>query len=161
MSQLFSDSLGARCQVKLRLICLAISFRQTYCLYSHIIIMLTGMGILRIFPHLRIFFKVLPIFCISADFTVSSFLHSNQRERNAGKKCLQNNPNRASERNAENCSQKISLTEPQLWEPLTVSVMRSAHFHFANFRCFEWQQSCLGDAFSASMLFLVGGSEVA
>ena len=32
---------------------------------------------------------------------VLSFPHSNQRERNAGKKCLQNNPNRASERNAE------------------------------------------------------------
>ena len=28
----------------------------------------TGMGILRIFPHLRIFFSVLPIFRISADF---------------------------------------------------------------------------------------------
>ena len=32
---------------------------------------------------------------------VWSFPHSNQRERNAEKKCLQNNPNRASERNAE------------------------------------------------------------
>ena len=32
---------------------------------------------------------------------VSSFPHSNQRERNAEKKCLQNNLNRASERNAE------------------------------------------------------------
>ena len=39
--------------------------------------------------------------------------------------------------------------------------MPSAHFHFANFRCFEWQQSCLEDAFSALMLFLVGDSEVA
>ena len=39
--------------------------------------------------------------------------------------------------------------------------MGSAHFHFANFQCFEWQQSCLGNSFSASMLFLVGGSEVA
>ena len=60
----------------------------------------------------------------------------------------------------KNCSQKISLTEPQLCEPLKLSAMRSAHFHFANFRCFEWQQSCLGDAFSASKLFLFGGSEV-
>ena len=32
---------------------------------------------------------------------VSSFPHSNQRERNAEKKCLENNLNRASERNAE------------------------------------------------------------
>ena len=39
--------------------------------------------------------------------------------------------------------------------------MGSEHFHFANFWRFEWQQSCLGDAFSALMLFLVGGSEVA
>ena len=53
---------------------------------------ITGMGIL---PHLRIFFSVLPIFRISA---VSSF---NQREREMRKKCLQNNPNRASEINAE------------------------------------------------------------
>ena len=29
------------------------------------------------------------------------FLLSNQRERNVGKKCLQNNPNKASDRNAE------------------------------------------------------------
>ena len=43
----------------------------------------------------------------------------------------------------------------------TVSLVGSAHFHFANFRCFEWQQSCLGNPFSASMLCLVGGSEVA
>ena len=61
----------------------------------------------------------------------------------------------------KNCSWKISLTEPQLRNLWTVSVMRSAHCHFANFWCFEWQQSCLEDAFSASMLFLVGGSEVA
>ena len=28
----------------------------------------TGMGILQLFPHLRIFFSVLPIFRISEDF---------------------------------------------------------------------------------------------
>ena len=51
------------------------------------------------------FFSVLSIFRISADFRYFelsglSALYS-ERERNAGKKCLQNNPNRASERNAE------------------------------------------------------------
>ena len=61
------------------------------------------------------FFSVLSIFRISA---VSIFLHSNQRERNEEKKCLQNNPNRASERSAEKLLSKISLTEPQLCEPL-------------------------------------------
>ena len=50
---------------------------------------ITGMGILRIFPHLRIFFSVFPIIC------------SFELSRNAEKRCLQNNPNRASERNAE------------------------------------------------------------
>ena len=46
----------------------------------------------------------------------------------------------------KNGSQKISLTEPQLLEPLNCE--RHA-------QCFEWQQSSLEDAFSASMLFLV------
>ena len=87
-----------------------------------------------------------------------------ERERNAGKKkCLQNNPNRASERNAEKLLTKISLTEPQLREPLNSEchAQCTLSFCYANFRCFELQQSGLGDAFSASMLFLVGGSEVA
>ena len=64
------------------------------------------------------FFSVLPIFRISADFCSFELSDSNERERNAEKKCLQNNPNRASERNAEKLLTKISLTEPQLCEPL-------------------------------------------
>ena len=66
----------------------------------------TGMGILRTFPHLRIFLPALPILRISADFrsfeisALSALL--SEREK-WGKKCLQSNPNRASEseRNAE------------------------------------------------------------
>ena len=61
----------------------------------------------------------------------------------------------------KNCSQKIALTEPQCHEPLNCERHAQCTFHFANFLCFEWQQSCFGDAFSASMLFLVGGSDVA
>ena len=45
-----------------------------------------------------------------------TFRTLNQKERSAEKKFLQNNPNRASERNAENCLQ--SLTEPHLRKPL-------------------------------------------
>ena len=64
-----------------------------------------GMGILRIFPHLRIFFfsaSNLPHFCGFLQFRALI----REREK-CGKKCLQNNPNRASERNAEKLLTKI------------------------------------------------------
>ena len=41
----------------------------------------TGMGILRIFPHLRIFFQCLPSSAFLRISAVSSFPHFNQRER--------------------------------------------------------------------------------
>ena len=58
------------------------------------------MGILRIFPHLQIFFPVLPIFRISADF--HSF------ELSALSTLLSER-----ERNTEKNAYKITLTEPQ------------------------------------------------
>ena len=62
-------------------------------------VLISGMGILRIFPHLRFFFQC---FQSSAFLRISAVPSFNQREREkCGKKCLQNNPNRASERNAE------------------------------------------------------------
>ena len=77
----------------------------------------SGMGILRIFPHLRIFFQCFQSSAFLGLSAVSSF-NQREREREMRKKCLQNNPNRASERNAEKMLTKISLKEPQLCEPL-------------------------------------------
>ena len=76
---------------------------------------LSGIGDFADFSAFADFIQCFQSFAFLRISAVPSF---NQREREMRKKCLQNNPNRASERNAEKLLTKISLTEPQLCEPL-------------------------------------------
>ena len=78
------------------------------------------MGILWIFPHLRIFCQCFQSSAFLRISAVSSFPHSNQREREkCGKKIAYKITLTEPQREiGKNGSQKISLTEPQLLEPL-------------------------------------------